>query len=144
MPSARHYRVVSATFFDNIVPLKILTYFFLIGSDVQSLSSRLSTFSMETTRSEQQDYHHLSSNRHKPSSNQSSDYEDHELPSPTGRPTTEGAVNHKHNRHRKPSQDKESSRGKNNIPSASSAESIPSGSGSSTQVNIKKRQNQWR
>lgn len=88
---------------------------------------------METTRSEQQDYHHLSSSRCKPSSNQSSDYEDHELPSPTGRPTTEGAVNNKH-RHKRSTQDKEGSRGKNNIPSASSAESIPSGSGSSTQV----------
>lgn len=89
---------------------------------------------METTRSEQQEYHHLT-NRCKNSSNQSSDYDDHELPSPSNRPTTEGAVNSKHSRHRRSSQEKESARNKNNLPSASSAESIPSGSGSSTQVN---------
>lgn len=55
------------------------------GTDVQSLSSRLSTFSMETTRSEQQEYYQLTSCRGKASSDQSSDYEDHDLPLPVGK-----------------------------------------------------------
>lgn len=60
---------------------------------MQSISSRLSTFSMETTRSEQQDYYHLSSNRGKASSDQStSDYEDHDLSLPAGELISEAHI----------------------------------------------------
>ncbi|KAK6633926.1 hypothetical protein RUM44_004533 [Polyplax serrata] len=103
------------------------------GTDVQSLSSRLSTFSMETTRSEQNDYCHLSSSRKKGSSDQSSDYEDHDMPLTVGRSGFEGSSRGKQ-KHKKSKDKKEFMKMKGNLQSASSGESLPSGSGSSTQA----------
>lgn len=139
-----------------------------LGTDVQSLCSKLSTFSIDTTRSEQQDYfYRLSSSssvRGKPCSDQSSDYEDHDMSLPPGGKyffkkkkfsfhvvvflsetikkifsndfsdrSILGEGSNSEPRYKK-SQDKGFSRLKGNLHSASSGESLPSGSGSSTQV----------